>query len=97
MRISTDKRVMAAERARNAAPKATPRQRALYFLLGAVLGAVIGYGLLTAGPGPAPSLFAPFSLQLVGGLALALGVVTALAGHRFWRLSAKYGQRDYED
>jgi hypothetical protein len=37
---------------------AHPRKRAAYFVVGAVLGGILGYGIITAGPGPAPSIFA---------------------------------------
>ena len=91
MRISTDPRVAAAQRARAAAPKPTLRKRGLYFLLGAALGAIMGYGLLTTQPQGAPPWWSSQALRFEAGGALLIGVFTALAADRFWRSNTKYG------
>jgi hypothetical protein len=57
----------------------SPRKRAAYFVVGAVLGGILGYGLVTAGPGPAPSIFAPGARLWVLGGALAWGGMTAIS------------------
>jgi hypothetical protein len=63
----------------------SPRKRAAYFVVGAVLGGILGYGLVTAGPGPAPSIFAPGARLWVLGGALAWGVLSARSPAAFWR------------
>jgi hypothetical protein len=37
----------------------TPRKRAAYFVVGAVLGGIPGYGIITPGPGRAGIQFLP--------------------------------------
>lgn len=63
----------------------TPRKRAAYFVIGAVLGGILGYGLVSAGPGPTPSIFAPGARLWVFGGALIWGVLSALSPAAFWR------------
>jgi len=63
----------------------TPRARAAYFVAGVVLGGILGYGIVTAGPGPAPSIFEPGARLWVFGGALIWGVLSALSPAAFWR------------
>ena len=63
----------------------TPRKRAAYFVARAVIGGILGYGLVTAGPGPAPSIFAPGARLWVFGGAVVCGVLSALSPAAFWR------------
>ncbi|MEA2328682.1 MAG: hypothetical protein QOE68_3641 [Thermoanaerobaculia bacterium] len=62
-----------------------PRKRAAYFIVGAVLGGILGYGLITAGPGPAPSIFEPGARLWVFGGAALCGILSALSPAAFWR------------
>jgi hypothetical protein len=63
----------------------SPRKRIAYFILGAALGGIFGYGMITAGPGPAPSIFAPGARLWVFGGALVWGALSALSPAAFWR------------
>jgi ABC-type antimicrobial peptide transport system permease subunit len=63
----------------------TPRKRAAYFVVGAVLGSILGYGLISAGPGPTPSILAPGARLWVFGGALICGALSALSPAAFWR------------
>jgi hypothetical protein len=63
----------------------SPQKRVAYFFVGAVLGGVVGYGVITAGPGPAPSIFDPGARLCVFGGALICGVLSALSPAAFWR------------
>jgi hypothetical protein len=74
---------MKLDRLANSSP--SPRKRAAYFVLGAVVGAIIGYGIVTSGPGPAPSIFQTGAGLWVFGLALICGVLSALSPSAFWR------------
>jgi len=45
--------------------------RVVFFFVGGIVGGVIGYGLITAGPGPAPSVFEfPGAAWVFGGAAV---------------------------
>jgi len=63
----------------------SPRKRTTYFVLGAALGGLLGYGMISAGPGPTPSIFAPGARLWVFGGALICGVLYALSPAAFWR------------
>jgi hypothetical protein len=63
----------------------TPRKRAAYLVVGAVLGGIVGYGIIAASPGPAPSIFAPGARLWVFGGAAVCGVLSALSPAAFWR------------
>lgn len=63
----------------------TPRKRAAYFVLGAALGGLLGYGMISAGPGPTPSIFEAGARLWVFGGALIWGVLSALSPAAFWR------------
>jgi hypothetical protein len=63
----------------------TPRERAAYFIVGGILGGILGYGIVTAGPGPAPSIFASGARLWVFGGAIVCGVLSALSPAAFWR------------
>src|SRR3954447_21770363 len=75
----------------------TPRKRAAYFVVGAVLGGVLGYGIITAGPGPAPSIFAPGAKVWVFGGALIWGALSALSPAAFWRQGRFRWRHDDDD
>jgi hypothetical protein len=62
-----------------------PRENAPLLHHRAALGGLLGYGLITAGPGPAPSIFAPGARVWVFGGALVCGVLSALSPTAFWR------------
>jgi hypothetical protein len=73
------------------------RKRAVYFVLGAALGGLVGYGLVTAGPGSPPSLRAPSSVAWIGGLAAVCGLLSAWSPPAFWRQNRfrwRYGDED---
>ena len=74
----------------------TPGKRAVYFVVGAVLGGILGYGIITAVPGPAPSIFAPGARLWVFGGALIWGVLSALSPAAFWR-QTRFRWRHEED
>ena len=63
----------------------SPARRAAYFALGAAIGGVIGYGFVSAGPGPSPSIFDPTAAPWVFGLAAVCGGLAALSPKGFWR------------
>jgi len=63
----------------------TPRKRAAYFVVGALLGGLLGYGMISAGIGPTPSIFAPGARLWVFGGALICGGLSALSPAAFWR------------
>jgi hypothetical protein len=64
-----------------------PLRRGLYFVLGAALGGAIGYGMISSGPGPAPSMLDLSAMTLPIGLATACGALAAWSPDRFWRRS----------
>jgi len=64
-------------------------RRAFYFVLGALVGGVIGYGFMASGPPPTPSVFDPAAAPWVFGLALVCGALAALSPSGFWRRSRK--------
>lgn len=72
-------------------PDATPGDsptlltRAVHFVLGALIGGVIGFGFVSSGPGPAPSIFDPLAARWVFGLAAVCGGLGALSPRGFWR------------
>jgi hypothetical protein len=78
-------------------PAPSRRKRAVYFVLGFLLGGVIGYGLVTAGPGPAPSLLEPAAAAWVFGLGLVCGLLGAYSPSTFWRQSRRYWWHRGED
>jgi hypothetical protein len=53
------------------------RQRWFLFVLGALLGGVLGYGYLTSGPGPAPSLLTARAAPWIVVPAVLLGILAA--------------------
>lgn len=59
--------------------------RAMHFVLGALIGGVIGFGIVSAGPGPVPSIFDPLAARWVFGLAAVCGILGALSPRGFWR------------
>lgn len=73
MRIDTSGPV---ERAPRSQP--TQRQRGLLFVVGAVLGGAIGYGLRTSGPGPHPALFSSQMAPWILVPAVIVGTLAAL-------------------
>jgi hypothetical protein len=72
-------------------PRPTWRRRAFYFVLGAALGATIGYGFIASGPDPNPSILEPTAMKLIGGLAAVCGAIAASSPDRFWRRSRDFG------
>ena len=62
-------------------------RRGLYFVLGAALGGAIGYGMISSGPAPAPSMDDISALKLPIGLAAAGGALAAWSPEGFWRPS----------
>jgi hypothetical protein len=85
MRKATKRRPAPNKFDRLAKSSPTLRKRAVYFVVGAVLGGILGYGIISAGPGPAPSIFAPGARLWVFGGALIWGVLSALSPAAFWR------------
>lgn len=63
----------------------TPLERLTYFVIGSLLGGGLGYGFLSAGPEPPPSLLEPHALALVFGLGAVCGALGALSPRTFWR------------
>jgi hypothetical protein len=63
----------------------TPRERLAYFVAGGALGALLGYGMISAGPGTTPSIFAAGARVWVFGGALICGGLSALSPAAFWR------------
>ena len=75
----------------------TLAMRALHFLLGAMIGGALGYGVTAAGPAPPPPVFEWPGMAWVFGGALVCGVVGAAWPERFWRRSRKYSSFDARD
>ena len=69
-------------------------RRLCYFVLGASIGGLIAYGMLTSGPGPVPSFLDPRIAGLVFGLPVVCGLLAAYSPDRFWRRSRRFGWRD---
>lgn len=63
----------------------TPLERVTYFVIGSLLGGGIGYGFLSAGPEPPPSLLEPHAFAWVFGLGAVCGALGALSPRTFWR------------
>lgn len=56
----------------------TPLTRIVFFAGGALVGGVIGYGFVSSGPGPAPSLIEPYAAAWVFGSAAVVGTFSAI-------------------
>jgi len=69
-------------------------KRACFFVLGALVGGTIGYGIVTGGPGPSPSLFEPHAALWVFGGAAICGLLAAYSPDKFLRGSRRFHQRD---
>jgi ABC-type antimicrobial peptide transport system permease subunit len=69
-------------------------KRVCFFFLGALLGGVLGYGFVQAGPGPAPSVFEPYAALWVFGGAAIVGLLAAYSPDKFLRPSRRFHQRD---
>jgi hypothetical protein len=84
---------MAMNRGGSKAPVAdrpTLTKRVCCFLLGSLIGGILGYGVVTSGPGPAPSLLEPgAALWVLGGAAIC-GVLGASFPDTFWRRRRKF-------
>ena len=65
-------------------------KRVIYFVLGSLIGGTLGYGFVTSGPGPAPSLLDPNAALWVFGGAVICGVLGASFPDTFWRRSRKF-------
>ena len=55
----------------------TPLTRIVFFAGGALVGGVIGYGFVSSGPGPTPSLIEPGAAAWVFGSAAVVGTFSA--------------------
>jgi hypothetical protein len=66
-------------------PSPSLAKRLAYFALGFLIGGIIGYGIVTSGPGPPPSVFEDPAAVWVFGLAAVCGIVAALSPDGFWR------------
>lgn len=64
--------------AANAPDRPTALTRLALFAGGAIVGGVIGYGFVSSGPGPAPSLAEPYAAAWVFGGAALVGIVSAI-------------------
>lgn len=71
--------------------------RVCYFVLGSLIGGTIGYGLITSGPGPAPSLLEPYAALWVFGGAAICGALAASSPKGFWRRRGRFGMHDRDD
>jgi|KBSSwiStaDraftv2_1062776.scaffolds.fasta_scaffold486845_3 ABC-type antimicrobial peptide transport system permease subunit len=69
-------------------------KRACYFVLGALLGATLGYGFISAGPGPTPSVFEPHAALWVFGGAVICGLLAAYSPDKFLDGSRRFHRRD---
>jgi hypothetical protein len=72
-------------------------KRAFYFVLGSLIGGTIAYGIVTGGPGPAPSMFDPTAAGWVFGLGAICGAIAASSPDRFWRRSRRFGLHDEDN
>lgn len=96
MRISTrDRGTRASQPARG--PKPTARQRALFFVLGALLGGFLGYGLITSSPGPRLSFLDPRGAAWIVGPAVIVGGLAALSPSAFLRSRRKFWLDEEDD
>jgi len=77
---------MSEHRKSNPSPgAASVRKRIAYFVIGAVIGGVLGYGIVTTSPGPALSIFDPAAAAWIFGGAAVCGFLGALSPNTFWR------------
>lgn len=67
----------------------TPLTRALFFVGGAIVGGVIGYGFVSSGPPPTPSISDPQAAIWVFGSAAVVGTIAAIATWRVFRPSRR--------
>ena len=70
--------------------------RFIHFALGAGLGGVVGYGILTSGPEP-PSLLTAGAAAWILGLAVVCGTLAALSPRAFWRPGGRFRWRHGPD
>jgi hypothetical protein len=73
------------KRRKAAVPETTRVKRLFYGLLGAAIGAVVGYGLVTSGPLPPGGRDPMLVLMWSGGLAVVCGAIAAGNPAGFWR------------
>lgn len=96
MRVSTQ--TPTPRRPRKPAPKPSARQRWFFFVLGALVGGVIGYGIATGGPGPSRSLLDPVVAAWIVGPALVCGGLAALSPRAFLRPGGRFRwTHDWDD
>ena len=95
MRVSTSSPTP--RRPRKPAPKPSPRQRWFFSVLGALLGGLIGYGIVTGGPGPSPSLLDPAVIAWILGPAVVCGGLAAYSPKAFLRPGGRFRWYDGQD
>ena len=78
-------------------PSPTRRERAFYFVLGAIVGGVIGYGLVTGGPDAPSSLLEPMAAAWILGSAAICGSLAALSPKAFLRPGGRFRWRHDPD
>ena len=78
-------------------PAPSPLKRLVYFVIFGIIGGVIGYGILTSGPGPAPSMFEIPGAYWVFGGALVCGLLAAASPEGVWRRRWDWTRRDRDE
>ena len=71
--------------AASSADRQPPLRRLVFVGGGARVGGVIGYGFVSSGPGPAPSLAEPRAAAWVFGSAAVVGILCAIGTWRVFR------------
>ncbi|MFO1280870.1 MAG: hypothetical protein U1F51_00135 [Burkholderiales bacterium] len=68
--------------------------RLLYFVIGGGVGGLVGVGIVTSGPGPAPSVFEFPAAVWVFGIAAACAILSAAWPAGVLRLARSWSTRD---
>jgi hypothetical protein len=77
--------------------KPSPAKRVVFFLIFGTIGGVIGYGLVTSGPGPAPSVLEfPGAAWVFGGAAVC-GLLAAAWPDGALRRRGEWSRRNRDE
>lgn len=69
--------------------------RLLYFVVGAGVGGLVGFGIVASGPGPTPPVFEFPAAAWVFGIAAVCAVLSAAWPDRVLRLARSWPRNDH--